>query len=877
MSELRTEIQPGSSAFVENRTRRVFPGVRGKAINPIRINDTQVIPKGTPILVQPLNRDQPQEPQRFKITVYGDIKPDNKLPEGQRNIELGESHEVTLKNPGQSFELAEYFRMSDEALFPPPGSPCLEDIKQGALPDCFLLASVQSILNHPDGKTFIRGMMTENEDHSVTVRLFNPKTLEPEYVRVPAGKLSDKQGSLSKHEALWVHVLESAYAAMGLKTEKEVDSSASSVFNRGDEIKFALTMLTGLQEQHEKYFIRNNNELKFLTIEQDAIDVIAALQKTIPDDNPGKSQMIQEMYTTNLDEMMEIPGFYSGNSEAAESDFKAYAAFYARNKQACDAILENKDLDNIQKIADLLTLAGNECEAGDPVFKLFTNLYNHYVTPDENQAIRLNTKAFSGFYTPEQHETYQMLQNSLNSGCLVNAWTTILERAVAGIREPHAYTVLEVNTRKASTTDSQTDISYVKLRNPWGHTGRAYKQEDTGEFNAFEDQNAGVFEIELTEFCNYFGAVTVSQSANSLFIHEKKRADLADEVRTILQANAKITNPSLDNLLDAQKEIATFNHKLVALEMDNLEALSAEVKQSITDIFNEKYDAALENTVIIQRLEMENPVMPFFTGNPDFKYEHLYNLLKLQWHSQQDPCDKAAMTDLQEKIVQGCGYDFCKAMEYLQLATSMKVELYKQQYQTKIDMLFRNILQLKANLDSPALTDIILLAENVEKLDKMLIHASTIKSCLSNLGVTVDNSEYEAVVNLFKQVKEQSPFLLEDLSSFLQQHKQLKQEIPVDATKVLEQGNLSENELAQVNHTIKESLPESTRKIAADFEKSPNTEKQGLASKLSIFAQITESISKIVTPFMASWKKLSNYGAENAEERDNEEKRSLLH
>lgn len=105
--------------------------------------------------------------------------------------------------------------------------PCEDDINQGAIGDCYFMASIISVLNSKKyGPKFIMKMMRENEDgRTVTVRLYraskgndtsefdivnNIVSLHPVYVNV------HKLGVLQKpRSATWVQVLERAYASIG--------------------------------------------------------------------------------------------------------------------------------------------------------------------------------------------------------------------------------------------------------------------------------------------------------------------------------------------------------------------------------------------------------------------------------------------------------------------------------------------------------------------------------------------------------------------------------------------------------------------------------------------------------------------------------------
>lgn len=231
--------------------RLVFPGVRGKTKKSITI-DGEVIPKGSEVIIQPLLDAKSTPPCPYKITTFKRDETQGHLPESRRNIIPVKSYDLSVKNENDLFAFTEHYQATSLPLFAGKDSPCLDDISQGEIPDCFLLAMLQSILNAPDGAEYIRSIMTQNEDGTTTVRLFNPKTLMPEHIVVPTAVLVNDEGkALSHHKALWVHLIENAYVAMetrNLESDKsgEVDASISSVFSNGGDRAMASRIMLGL-------------------------------------------------------------------------------------------------------------------------------------------------------------------------------------------------------------------------------------------------------------------------------------------------------------------------------------------------------------------------------------------------------------------------------------------------------------------------------------------------------------------------------------------------------------------------------------------------------------------------------------------------------
>src|SRR3990167_10908059 len=234
-------------------TNLIFPGVRGQLKKTITVDDGITLSAGTTVIIQPLNRDKSDSSSVFVITPYkkNKTKARKDQPESHRDIITEKSYTVTLTQPENFLNFNnEHFRRSLDVLFPHANSPSLEEINQCRLPDCFFLAAIQAIINHPNGKSFIRGMMRQNNDGTTTVRLFDPLTLQPEYIRIENSVMVDGLGEINRHGALWVHMLEKAYAARGKKDTVTVDASISSVYSDGGRPDYALVSLTGLKTDY---------------------------------------------------------------------------------------------------------------------------------------------------------------------------------------------------------------------------------------------------------------------------------------------------------------------------------------------------------------------------------------------------------------------------------------------------------------------------------------------------------------------------------------------------------------------------------------------------------------------------------------------------
>lgn len=122
-----------------------------------------------------------------------------------------------------------------DSLYTPAGLPSMNDIKQGALGDCYMLAPLGAMV-HRDPNAV--AAMLKADPNATTVQFGNGQS-----VTVP--KLTDAQlamGGASDTQALWVRVIENAYGNRYFKNKP--DHVARDVMN-GGSIRSAGLVFTG--------------------------------------------------------------------------------------------------------------------------------------------------------------------------------------------------------------------------------------------------------------------------------------------------------------------------------------------------------------------------------------------------------------------------------------------------------------------------------------------------------------------------------------------------------------------------------------------------------------------------------------------------------
>ncbi len=688
--------------------KKILPGVRGKALRKIKITDELTIQKGSPIIIQPLETEKsPQSGQRFNITTFlPDDSKKSDLPESQRNIKVGPSYTVHINKPEKAFLFEEHYQLSKDPLFP-ENSPSLQDISQNQIPNCFLLASIQAILNHQNGAAFIRGMMKQQQDGTITVRLFDPKTAEPVFINVIPAILVDKKGPINAHEALWVHVLETAYASMGRGHTGTVDASASSVFSGGGSTSTAMSILTGFA-QTKRIDLTKKDDLSTFRIEKSEIGQIESMRVFSDDLLPQakKDTIFKAVLLTKLN-FLTHEGIYT-DKEKAFSDYMNYFDFYKEHKVKCDQILQ-EDSDDISKINKFINLTWAETTQTndyDGASNLFKQTLNSLNVPINENTVRGSVPAFSGFYTAQQHQAYNNMEEALKNYQLITCDTlTKFNKPVPGLRSEHSYTVLEVFKRIEKAGEKEIPVFYVKLRNPWGSTGRVYNQKENSlEFSPEEDINA-VFNVELSDFCNYFCQIAISPSVFNLLQYDKQQLELRESIKDIqhfFSTNKQIT---ISNLLSYKENYDNYEQNLINLETLHLQTLApaklADIKVPAAVIFSSQNISEAEKKQILINIMTESGLKPpFYAGREEQKYLQLYNLLKLSWLKEQENPDNKAIKEVESNIVENAAYEFSTDMKLVKLA----LDLYTNNFGQNLTIEFAQIKKLIESMKEQVIT-----------------------------------------------------------------------------------------------------------------------------------------------------------------------------
>ena len=551
----------------------VFTGVRGKLKQDVLINDNEnsVVKAGEKVIIQPLNRDKSDQPQKYIITPYKDdpSKTNFYLPESNRDIITDKSYQVEIDKTDEVFSFnSEHYQRYEKDLFPKVESPSIEEIIQARVPDCFFLAAIQSILNHPDGQSFIRGMMRQNDDGTTTVRLYDPETLEPQYIRVENSVMVDSFGELNLHKALWIHILEKAFVARGIKDNTEINASMSSIYSGGGYPYIAMRSLTGIKA--DRYYVKPDaiSKPKIFAWQMEAFmgkKNCESFQYFIDSQGDLAIQKIAQSlenfhdHLNGIYELFDLP--HSGMSrEDARLNYAELIKCYLTDREAYYEALINQ---SVEKVKNIFSEKAVNILSG--LFATHPFVSQHY-----------------GF---QQIDIYQKFKTGIEQGRLLTVSTSFdPSSGVVGIAGKHAYTVLGVKQEKIRVeTESGSKVItglFVKLRNPWGNmegfmgsarsicTGgisRKYEKHSTDLNIQVTKSNKASFLIELNDFCEHFSFYDMSLSANRIFAPEKEIETHLAKINTYIN-QFKFDSSDIHELFNARTQYEKNLEKLLRIE-----------------------------------------------------------------------------------------------------------------------------------------------------------------------------------------------------------------------------------------------------------------------------------------------------------------------
>lgn len=166
--------------------------------------------------------------------------------------------DVDMKKGGKTIAMRPVPK--EEPLF--PHEPSVNDIAQGGLGDCYLLAALSAVVD--TNPQLIKECMKDNGDGTVTVRLYDKEEGQtdflPHYIRVR--KRIPKVWGRDPFAAgsLWVQLMEQAYVISKLHKPEESDDSYDNII--GGQAERFVERITGREQHMEEITTAPHREMK---------------------------------------------------------------------------------------------------------------------------------------------------------------------------------------------------------------------------------------------------------------------------------------------------------------------------------------------------------------------------------------------------------------------------------------------------------------------------------------------------------------------------------------------------------------------------------------------------------------------------------------
>jgi hypothetical protein len=371
-----------------------------------------------------------------------------------------------------------------------PHEPCIDDVKQGRLGDCYFMAALASVAERrPD---HIKQMMRDNGDGTVTVRLFSPRrsgrqrTYKPKYLRLQKSVVKNQGADVYAQGSLWVALVEKAFAALTWKNLMQPAQQTESLYKyiESGQATFAFEVLLGQPAEDTNIAttrdLTTGVELPW-TADAQAVykDVVKGLTTEaslpfFPDAFRGSRRMLDiwMAWLEDHDVVAMIRAHGNGGQVRGEDFLDMFFA---------------------QGLPEHVTRA------------VFHWLWTSEVVPGKRGTRR---------YTTQQFQAFEQISRALAAGKLVSVSSnedigrgtgavghSASETKVKGLAAKHAYSVVSCRT-------DDRGGRWVTLRNPWGKYGRAYNFDaPKGQRVSEIAEGGGTFELELSDLTKRFHTI----------------------------------------------------------------------------------------------------------------------------------------------------------------------------------------------------------------------------------------------------------------------------------------------------------------------------------------------------------------------------------
>ena len=356
----------------------------------------------------------------------------------------------------------------DHPLFAEP--PRKEHIEQNALGDCYLMAAMMAIVDaYPN---HFQDNMKDNFDGTVTVRLYdvtegNVPAFAPRLVTVKKSvvKMNNSELDAFGGGALWVSILEKAYAAAGFhgrgSETLNVHTSSYGTLESG-QAGYAMEHILGYRAQGR------------------------AFNEYVPGEDQDRTWDYTRLFSNEVGDS-KIPGL-------SDRDIVHVVGFMDRHQREALRVFDRNTQPRREEFDALIELLPERPEELEDRFQIFVDWARTNLFPG---------KRGSGKYTPWQEQIFIDIATQVGAHMAVVVGTK--EKVVSGggnggnsgenvgkgLAGPHGYSVIDFHPKPLNVPFAPDQLLWLKLRNPWGRNqdrreggaspGRVYRDKTTDE------------------------------------------------------------------------------------------------------------------------------------------------------------------------------------------------------------------------------------------------------------------------------------------------------------------------------------------------------------------------------------------------------------
>ncbi|MFD5828077.1 C2 family cysteine protease [Lentzea sp. NPDC060358] len=362
--------------------------------------------------------------------------------------------------------------------------PCLDDVLQGQLGDCYLLAAVASIVAKNPGH--FTDHIVDNGNGTVTVIFYRgPGDARPTTV------VKSVAGARYAKGSLWVQLLEKAYVVSGLQskplplTSGNVEISSAYTQIAGGRPDQALVHLTGQAATSSGVGKSRKRFREKAGDQSNSNPVMEKLKEKIRSEKPSG---------TSAEEIEEATLQLGALQSAVMELMNLVAMVYLSRQDIAEFVERHRSIPGFD---DFMAGLGT---------------------------LDLPGTLGSGEYGHEEHEAFDMIRSAIDEGRPVVVTTKAVisdpknraerdkglagEVKVGGLAAGHAYSVLDYQPR---VPQPGAPIRLL-LRNPWGEYGRHYVETPEGLRGTAEAKGNGQFWLDLGDLVAYFDDISATGS-----------------------------------------------------------------------------------------------------------------------------------------------------------------------------------------------------------------------------------------------------------------------------------------------------------------------------------------------------------------------------